>query len=143
MQPHGATVMTTVALMAATVFDATAGGGPEIPVPFFPIFLVTFGIGALNTAFVRAGEVSIPLSYITGTLVKMGQGIERHLAGGRADDWLGYFLLLASFVAGVIASGCIGLVTGGTYLLAIASAVSVLATGYTYFYADFYPARRR
>jgi uncharacterized membrane protein YoaK (UPF0700 family) len=44
----------------------------------------------LNTSFVKDGEVSVPLSYVTGTLVKMGQGIERHIAGGKAADWLGY-----------------------------------------------------
>ena len=47
----------------------------------------------MNTSFVRDGEVSIPLSYVTGTLVKLGQGIERHLSGGVAAAWLGYFLL--------------------------------------------------
>jgi len=47
--------------------------------------LVAFGIGALNTSFVKDGEVSVPLSYVTGTLVKMGQGIERHVAGGKPD----------------------------------------------------------
>lgn len=142
-EPHGATVLTTVALVAATTFDATTGGGPEFAVPFFPIFLVTFGVGALNTAFISNGEVSIPLSYVTGTLVKMGQGAERHLHGGSVDDWLGYFLLFASFSAGAIASGVIGVVTGGTYLLAIASGVCALATVYIYYHADFHRARRR
>ena len=61
------------------------------------MMLLAFGTGALNTSFVKNGEVSVPLSYVTGTTVKMGQGIERHIAGGgNIGDWLGYFLLLAS-----------------------------------------------
>lgn len=135
-RPHAATVLTTAALVLATVLDLTVGGGPALPLPFLPIMLVTFGIGTLNTTFVKDGEVSIPLSYVTGTLVKMGQGIERHLNGGELADWLGYFLLFASFVFGATVGGCISLIAGGTQMLAVASLVSALTTGYTYFYAD-------
>ena len=81
--PHGPTVLTTVSLFAATVVDVFDLGWDENELDFPPIFLVAFGIGALNTSFVKDGEVSVPLSYVTGTLVKMGQGIERHIAGGR------------------------------------------------------------
>lgn len=80
--------------------------------------------------------MSIPLSYVTGTLVKMGQGIERHLGGGELGDWLGYLLLFAAYVLGAAVGGGISLVAGGTYLLAIATGISALTTGYTYRYAD-------
>lgn len=133
-RPYATTVLTTLALVLATVVDAVLLGGPELPLPFFPILLMTFGIGALNTTFVdRKGEVSIPLSYVTGTLVKMGQGIERHLSGGERGHWLGYFLLFGAFVLGAAIGGGIGMVAGGTYMLAIASLICALATGYTYF----------
>ncbi|MGH3559338.1 MAG: DUF1275 domain-containing protein, partial [Mycobacterium sp.] len=52
------------------------------------------------------------------------------------EDWLGYFLLFAGFVAGATAGGFISLVTGGTQMLAVASVVCALTTGYTYLYAD-------
>jgi uncharacterized membrane protein YoaK (UPF0700 family) len=97
---------------------------------------VAFGIGALNTTFVRNGEVSIPLSYVTGTLVKLGQGLERHLSGGEIWDWLGYFLLLGGFVVGAVVGGFISLVTDGSQMLAIASVICAVTTGYTFFYAD-------
>ena len=96
--PHGPTALTTFSLAAATVADVVDEGWEENLLDFAPIMLVAFGIGTLNTSFVKDGEVSVPLSYVTGTLVKMGQGIERHIAGGSASDWLGYFLLFASFV---------------------------------------------
>jgi uncharacterized membrane protein YoaK (UPF0700 family) len=79
--PHGATVLTTLCLLVATAAD-TAVRGWSGQLTFVPILFVACGIGALNTSFVENGEVSIPLSYVTGTLVKMGQGIARHITGG-------------------------------------------------------------
>lgn len=135
-RPHATTLITTLALVLATVLDLTLLGGPELPLPFLPVVLMTFGIGALNATFVdKRGEVSIPLSYVTGTLVKLAQGIERHLGGGELADWLGYFLLFAAFIGGAAIGGGIGLVAGGTYMLAIASLVCAAATVYTYVYA--------
>src|ERR1700742_5002496 len=89
--PHGPTVLTTFRLFAATAVDIVTEGFDENFLDFAPIMLVVVGVGSLNTSFVKDGEVSVPLSYVTGTLVKMGQGIERHIAGGNLSDWLGFF----------------------------------------------------
>jgi uncharacterized membrane protein YoaK (UPF0700 family) len=129
-------VLTTFSLVAATVMDVIDEGWEENLLDFAPIMLVVFGVGALNTSFVKDGEVSVPLSYVTGTLVKMGQGIERHIAGGSVSDWLGHFLLFASFVLGAALGGCISLVVNGTGMLIAASVVCALTTGYTYFHQD-------
>jgi uncharacterized membrane protein YoaK (UPF0700 family) len=134
--PHGPTVLATFSLVAATLVDVIDEGWEEQMLDFAPIMLVVFGVGALNTSFVKDGEVSVPLSYVTGTLVKMGQGIERHIAGGTAADWLGYFLLFASFIFGGAIGGCISLVVNGTWMLVVASAVCAATTGYTYFHQD-------
>lgn len=134
--PHGPTVLTTFSLITATVLDVLEEGWQENMLDFAPIMLVVFGIGALNTSFVKNGEVSVPLSYVTGTLVKMGQGIERHIAGGTAADWLGYFLLLASFMLGAVVGGCISLVVNGTWMLVVASGVCAFTTAITYFHLD-------
>jgi uncharacterized membrane protein YoaK (UPF0700 family) len=133
--PHGPTVLTTLCLLVATAAD-TAVRGWSGQLTFVPILFVAFGIGALNTSFVKNGEVSIPLSYVTGTLVKMGQGIVRHLTGGDVTAWLGYFLLYCSFMAGATVGGCISLVVSGSQMLAVATVVCALTTGYTYFHAD-------
>ncbi|MEE2854768.1 MAG: YoaK family protein [Actinomycetota bacterium] len=134
--PHGPTVLTTFSLAAATLVDVVDEGWEENLLDFAPIMLVAFGIGALNTSFVKDGEVSVPLSYVTGTLVKMGQGIERHIAGGTAADWLGYFLMFASLVVGAAVGGLISLFVNGTWMLVIATVVCGLTTGYTYFHSD-------
>jgi len=134
--PHGPTVLTTFSLLAATVVDVIDEGWTERQLDFPPIMLVAFGIGALNTSFVKDGEVSVPLSYVTGTLVKMAQGIERHIAGGQLADWLGYFLLFLSFVVGATLGGVISLFVNGTGMLVFASVMCTLATAYTYFHLD-------
>jgi uncharacterized membrane protein YoaK (UPF0700 family) len=134
--PHGPTMLATFSLVAATVVDVIDEGWQEQMLDFAPIMLVVFGVGALNTSFVKDGEVSVPLSYVTGTLVKMGQGIERHIAGGTATDWLGYFLLFASFMLGGAIGGCISLVVNGTWMLVVATVVCAATTGYTYFHQD-------
>ena len=134
--PHGPTVLTTFSLLAATVLDVIDEGWEEVQLDFTPIMLVAFGVGALNTSFVKDGEVSVPLSYVTGTLVKMGQGVERHIAGGKASDWLGNFLLFASFVIGAAVGGGIGVLVNGTAMLVVATVLCAITTGYTYFHQD-------
>lgn len=134
--PHGPTVLTTFSLVFATGLDIVLGGWEESLLDFVPIMFVVFGIGALNTSFVKDGEVSVPLSYVTGTLVKMGQGIERHIAGGKIEDWLGYFLMLASFMLGAAIGGAISLVVSGTQMLGVAAFVCAVTTCYTYLHAD-------
>ncbi|WP_454790894.1 YoaK family protein [Mycolicibacterium lutetiense] len=134
--PHGATVLTTFALVVSTVVDMIARGWTARDVPYVPILFVAFGIGALNTSFVKDGEVSIPLSYVTGTLVKMGQGIERHLSGGQLSDWLGYFLLWAGFAGGAIVGGFVSVVVSGSQMLLVATVVCAITAAYTYFYFD-------
>lgn len=134
--PHGPTVLTTFSLFAAMVLGIIDDGWVEVNLDFAPIMLVVFGVGALNTSFVKDGEVSVPLSYVTGTLVKMGQGIERHIAGGNVTEWLGHFLLVASFVVGAAFGGCISLILNGTGMLIAATVMCALTTGYTYFHQD-------
>ncbi|CQD03580.1 transmembrane protein [Mycobacterium lentiflavum] len=135
--PHGPTVLTTFSLLAACVVDTIDEGWTENLLDFAPIMLMAFGTGALNTSFVKDGEVSVPLSYVTGTTVKMGQGIERHIAGGGSvSDWLGYFMLLASFMVGAAIGGAISVIVNGTWMLVMATALCALTTAYTYFHQD-------
>lgn len=134
--PHGPTVLTALSVLVAAIVDVGVDGWSTNQVSFVPVLFAAFGIGALNTSFVKNGEVSIPLSYVTGTLVKLGQGIERHISGGRAGEWLGYFWLWFSFVTGATAGGCISLVVSGSQMLAVAAFASAVTSGYTHFHAD-------
>ncbi|WP_245663785.1 YoaK family protein [Nocardia arthritidis] len=134
--PHGSTLLTTVCLALASIIDILEYLRGVEPIGLLPIMLVAFGVGALNTSFVQNGEVSVPLSYVTGTLVKMGQGIERHLSGGDYADWLGYFLLYAGFVLGALLGGLLSLLVAGWAMLITATVVCLLVTGFTYLHLD-------
>ncbi|MCV7116710.1 YoaK family protein [Mycobacterium nebraskense] len=134
--PHGPTVLTTLSLVVATAVDVAIDGWSTGQLSFVPILFIAFGVGTLNTSFVKDGEVSIPLSYVTGTLVKMGQGIERHISGGAASAWLGYLLLYVSYIAGATVGGFISLAASGSQMLVVATIVCALTTAYTYFHTD-------
>ncbi|MEV0249793.1 YoaK family protein [Nocardia sp. NPDC050712] len=136
--PHGPTLLTTVSLAVAALTDLylVSHDDDGTTIAFVPILFVAFGVGALNTSFVKDGEVSIPLSYVTGTVVKMGQGIERHLSGGDYADWLNYFLLYTAFALGALIGGLLSLAVPGWAMLIAAFLVCLLTTGYTYLHLD-------
>ncbi|MQY22122.1 YoaK family protein [Nocardia macrotermitis] len=127
--PHGATVLATLALVVAAVID---GFSSAQSVGLVPILFVAFAMGSLNTSFVRNGETAIPVTYVTGTLVKLAQGIERHIAGGTHREWLGYAVQWFSFVAGAGIGGLVSLVVNGDEMLIAAAVGSALVAGYTW-----------
>ncbi|WP_067893695.1 YoaK family protein [Nocardia vaccinii] len=137
--PHGATMLATFALVIAATVD---GFRRETDVGLVPILLVAFAMGSLNTSFVRKGEVSIPVTYVTGTLVKFAQGVERHLAGGTHREWLGYAVQWLSFVVGAAIGGLVSLAVNGEEMLIAAAVGSALVAAYTW-RADIRWVRRR
>ncbi|WP_104108760.1 YoaK family protein [Arthrobacter sp. N199823] len=89
----------TAALVSAVVlFDVGLGGW------LAPAFMA-LAMGAENVIFERDGEVSIGLTYMTGTLVKMGQNIASALTGGERRLWLRYLVLWLSLTTGSIVGG--------------------------------------
>ena len=60
-------------------------------------------MGALNAAMNKVGGASVSLTYVTGALVKFGQGAGNWLTGRRADtSWLLQAPMWASLLAGSI-----------------------------------------
>ncbi len=138
--PHGATVLATVAFTIAAVVDSILYWHDK-DLGLTPILFVAFGMGALNTSFVKNGETAIPVTYVTGTLVKLAQGIERHLAGGTHREWLGYAVQWLSFVMGAFIGGLVSLAIDGRDMLFAAVIASALVSVYTWL-ADLREARR-
>ncbi|MBL8546408.1 MAG: DUF1275 domain-containing protein [Hyphomonadaceae bacterium] len=68
--------------------------------PGIAIALLASAMGAMNGVFVRGGEVSIGVTYMTGTLVRMGQRLAAALVGGSRWDWAPYALLWSGLVLG-------------------------------------------
>ena len=59
-----------------------------------------FCMGLENTLFEREGSVSFGLTYMTGALVKIGQGLATMISGGSRLDWVPYLLLWLGLISG-------------------------------------------
>ena len=64
------------------------------------MFLIAFSMGAENLVFEKDGEVRFGVTYMTGTLVKIGQRIGWALSGGPRWQWLRYAALWSAMLLG-------------------------------------------
>lgn len=86
------------ALVVAAV--AVALAAPSLR-PAWGVAPLVLAMGALNAAISKVGEASVSLTYVTGTLVKLGQGLGRALCGEPAGwTWLWQLPMWASLLAG-------------------------------------------
>lgn len=124
---HGATVLTMFACIAAWLCDIIfVHEGRAIGA--IPVLWLAFGLGALNTSISRKGEVVMPLSYMTGTLVKTGQGIALHLAGRRRWAWVAHVSTYTGFLSGAALGGLLfALINTADTLLVLAVIATVIA----------------
>ncbi len=65
------------------------------------IAALALAMGAENTVFDRGSGSSISLTYMTGTLVKLGRGVATALTGGARWEWLRFAGLWLGLLAGV------------------------------------------
>lgn len=63
---------------------------------------MVLAMGAENAIFAKQGEVRIGLTYMTGTLVKLGQYLAGATLGGGMFAWWPYFLLWLGLAAGAV-----------------------------------------
>jgi uncharacterized membrane protein YoaK (UPF0700 family) len=68
---------------------------------------VVMAMGVENAVFQRQGDVGVGLTYMTGTLVRMGQRIATALHGGARWDWVPFLMLWLGLATG----GAIGAVS--------------------------------
>lgn len=92
------------------------------------VFVMAAAMGAANGVFQRDGEVSIGVTYMTGTLVKLGQHLAHGIAGQRRWGWVPYLLLWTGFLVGA-ALGALVFPRWGTDALLAASAAALVAAG--------------
>ena len=85
------------ALLAAAALTPVLAAEPAAPP------LLAMAMGAVNTSYTKNGEVSIGLTYMTGTLVKIGQNFALALRTNRHDRWLKYLSLWAMIAIGAVA----------------------------------------
>jgi uncharacterized membrane protein YoaK (UPF0700 family) len=111
----------TLSLALAALLDGVAAGQ-------WPLMLLAVAMGAENGVFNRDGDVSIGLTYMTGTLVRLGHRLAGALIGS-ADrfGWVPYLLLWLGFAGGVVLGGR-EITMHGTTALWLAAAASGLMT---------------
>jgi uncharacterized membrane protein YoaK (UPF0700 family) len=66
------------------------------------VIAMVLSMGAENAVFAEDGEVHIGLTYMTGTLVKLGQRLASALSGGDRLAWRPYFMLWLGLAAGAV-----------------------------------------
>jgi uncharacterized membrane protein YoaK (UPF0700 family) len=87
--------------------------------------LLAFAMGAENAVFEQGGEVRIGLTYMTGSLVRVGNGIAGAILGrGGRSGWFGYLMLWLGFVAGAVL-GALSYGSGNSATLWAASGVAL------------------
>lgn len=92
----------SVILFAIAIILASACVAYLMGATYPALLLIASAMGAENTIFEEDGEVTIGLTYMTGTLVKTGQRIAAALAGGPRWDWTPYAALWVSLLTGSI-----------------------------------------
>ena len=84
-----------VALLLGTAALFGMAGAGAVAVGF-----TLLAMGMENTVFQREGQVSIGLTYMTGTLVKLGQALARVHQPGQLWGWVPHLLLWLGLVGG-------------------------------------------
>lgn len=70
--------------------------------PLVAFALAAMAMGAENTIYESDGEVRVGLTYMTGTLVKLGQRLHDLLNGDKSHRWFAYFILWAGLATGAV-----------------------------------------
>ena len=115
-----ATLIVSALLLAAAVSDSF---GLHVPA----IGLLCLAMGGANAIFRREGEVGIGVTYMTGTLVKLGHRLADVLRGSRDTQWLPFFLLWLALVAGGVAGARVFLWSPNASLWCAAAGAATLS----------------
>lgn len=116
---RAATVLLFIAALLGSAALSQAMGAFAVA-----IALLAFAMGAENAVFEREGEVRVGVTYMTGSLVRVGSGIAGMLLGRGGNGWASYLLLWLGFVAGAIA-GALAYGSGNSTTLWAASAAAL------------------
>ena len=98
--------------------------------------LLAVAMGTENAVFQRDGEVTIGLTYMTGTLVKMGQRIAAAMLGGPKRAFLRHFLLWLGLMGGALTGAAVHRLIGLDAIWLAAAAAAAMTLAATFFLRD-------
>lgn len=93
-----AAITVLLALASAALANGSAAGF---------LALAAAAMGAANNVFSRDGEVTVGVTYMTGALVRFGQGVAARLSGRPAQAMRGYGTLWCALAAGATAGAAL------------------------------------
>lgn len=88
---------------------------------------LALAMGAENTVFAENGDVRVGLTYMTGTLVKLGKRLTASLWGGDPFGWLPFLLLWVGLLSGAVL-GAVAFARFGPNALIVAIAAMLVLT---------------
>lgn len=91
------------------------------------LIILAAAMGALNNSFQSEGKVSVGITYMTGALVKLGQGLAAWMQRRVADPWGEWLLLWVALACGATLGAMAFLKWPDTALWAAASVAALLA----------------
>ncbi len=71
------------------------------------LIIVAIAMGAENTVFEREGQTAVGLTYMTGTLVRLGRHLTAAFTGGDAFAWIPDLLLWLGLLTGALAGAAV------------------------------------
>ncbi len=119
MGRHKRVLLGLITAMLGTGAGLLAAG---FPIPFLGASALAMGLA--NNVFARAGEVTVGVTYMTGALVRFGQGLAARIGGQPLASTRGYGLLWSALALGAAAGG--GLCLFAPELAAGAAALAAL-----------------
>jgi len=120
-------------LALETALLAAAAGTDATGLAPITIALMVLAMAVENSVFLRNGEVGVSLTYMTGTLVKLGQALAGAVRGGDPWAFRPYLALWAGLTGGALLGalsyGAVGLTA--LWGAAIASGILMLVTRFS------------
>jgi uncharacterized membrane protein YoaK (UPF0700 family) len=90
-----------IALTAALIGGSAIGRASGSEAVFLACSVLAMGV--INNAYSRNREVAVGLTYMTGALVRFGQGLAARLSGEVREGWFLNLVLWASLALGAVA----------------------------------------
>lgn len=91
-----------VIIGSVSLLLALSAAAAEFGLSSLAIALLVLAMGTENAIFQKDGDIRVGLTYMTGTLAKLGQKLAAHVLGKERNTWVPYLCLWLGLVSGGI-----------------------------------------